>query len=226
MKKYNQNGGIALVLSDIILAAALIAAVALGWWAFQQRQDYKNSFDKKLSQEVAKAEADQKARLEKEFAEREKSPNKTFKGSATYGSITFEYPKTWSGYVDQGSSNAPINGYFFPDIVPAVNSGGSTPTAFALRIELIDTDYAQIVKQFDSQIQQGKLTAAAYVPPKMSGVANVQTGTRFDGELEQNIQGSMVVIKVRDKTLKIYTQSTRYLPDLNNSVLKSLTFAP
>lgn len=226
MKKYNQSGGIALVLSDIILVIALIAAAVFGWWAFQQRQDYKNNFDKKVSQEIAKAEAAQKTQLENEFAEREKSPNKTFKGSATYGSITFEYPKTWSGYVDQSSSNAPINGYFFPDIVPAVNSGSSTPPAFALRVELIDTDYDQIVKQFDSQIQQGKLTAAAYVPPKMSKAANVQTGMRFEGELEQNIQGSMVVIKVRDKTLKIYTQSTRYSSDFNNVVLKTLTFAP
>lgn len=226
MKKHNQNGGIALVVSDILLIAALIASLLFGWWAFGQRQDYKNNFDKKLSQEVAKAKAEQKTQLEAEFAEREKSPAKTFKGSATYGSITFDYPKTWSGYVDQSNSSTPINGYFFPDVVPAVGSGGSPPTAFALRVELLNADYAQTLKQFDSQTQQGKLTAAAYVPPKMAGVANVQTGTRFDGELESNIQGSMVIIKVRDKTLKLYTQSPKYLADFNQIVLKSLTFAP
>lgn len=222
----NQNGGAALVFINILLILGLAAAGGFGWWAFQQRQDYKNNFDKKLSEEVATAETTQKAELEKEFAEREKSPNKTFKGSATYGSITFNYPKTWSGYVDQSNSNEPINGYFFPEIVPSVNRGSSTPTAFALRVELVGTDYAQTVKQFDSQISQGKLTATAYVPPKMAGVTNVQTGTRFDGEIEQDISGSMMVIKVRDKTLKIYTQSPSYLSDFNNIVLKTLTFAP
>lgn len=226
MKKYNQSGGIVVVLSDILLIAALIAAVAFGWWAFQERQDYKSNFDKKVNEKVAKAEAAQKSQLEAEFAEREKSPNKTFKGSATYGSITFNYPKTWSGYVSQSNTSTPINSYFFPDIVPGVESSGSTPTAYALRVELVDADYAQTVDQFDSQIQQGKLSAKAYVPPKMSGVANVQTGTRFDGELEPNIQGSMVIIKVRDKTLKIYTQSSQFINDFSSTILQSLTFAP
>jgi len=226
MRKYDQTGGTALVLVNILLILALAGAGAFGWWAYSERQDYKNNFDKKLSEDVAKAEAKQKVELEADFAEREKSPNRTFQGSATYGTITFNYPKTWSGYIDQSNSNEPINGYFFPDIVPSINRSSSTPTAFALRVELISTDYAQVVKQFDSQNQQGKLKAAAYVPPKMVGVANVQTGTRFDGEIEQSINGSMVVIKVRDKTLKIYTQSPQYLTDFNETVLKSLTFAP
>ncbi|HEY5549682.1 MAG TPA: hypothetical protein VIK37_00540, partial [Candidatus Saccharimonadales bacterium] len=191
-----------------------------------ERSKYKNDYQQLLKTDVEKAKPNLKTELEKEFAEREKSPNKTFKGSATYGSITFDYPKTWSGYVDQSSSNQPINGYFFPDIVPSVNRGSNTPTAFALRVELVGTDYAQAIKQLESLITQGKLKAAAYVPPKMEGAANVQTGTRFNGELEQNISGSMVVIKVRDKTLKIYTQSPSYVSDFNNIVLKSLTFAP
>src|SRR3990167_9142693 len=117
MNNKDQSGGAAIVLSDVLLVVALIAALGFGWWAFGQRQDYKNNFDKKLSEEVAKAEAEQKTEFEKEFAEKEKAPNKTFKGSATYGSITFDYPKTWSGYVDQSSNSQPINGYFFPDII-------------------------------------------------------------------------------------------------------------
>jgi hypothetical protein len=77
-----------------------------------------------------------------------------------------------------------------------------------------------------SQITQGKLKAIAYVPPQMKGKADVQTGVRFDGQIEQNLTGSMVVIKVRDKTIKIYTESTKYLSDFNDTVLKSLTFSP
>jgi hypothetical protein len=226
MKKYNQTGSVLTLLLNIILIIALIGAVAYGWTLYQQNQDYKTKFDAKVKEEVTKAEAAQKAQLEQDFTEREKSPNKTFKGPATYGSIQFNYPKTWSAYVDQSNGSTPINGYFFPDVVPSTTRNSQTPTAFALRLELVDSDYDQIVKQFDSQITQGKLKAAAYVPPKMKGKTDVQTGVRLNGEIEQNLSGSMVVIKVRDKTLKIYTESSKYLSDFNDIVLKNLTFSP
>lgn len=210
----------------VALVLALIGSGFIGAKAFIDGQRIEDGVEQIVAKEVEQAKTAQKAELEKQFAEKEKSPTKTFKGSATYGSVTFDYPKTWSGYVDQSGSSQPIDGFFFPDIVPAVSGGSSNSIAYALRVELIATDYAQVVKQFDSQITDGSVKAAAYVPPKMAAVAGVQTGTRFDGEIEQDITGSMVVVKVRDKTLKIYTQSNRYLADFNGIVLKSLTFAP
>jgi hypothetical protein len=36
----------------------------------------------------------------------------------------------------------------------------------------------------------------------------------------------MVIIKVRDKTLEIYSESADYQDDFNNIVLASLSFAP
>src|SRR5436190_23400193 len=105
MRKYDQNGGIALVLSDIIMAILLIAALAFGYWAFAGRQDYKNHSDKKVTAAVFKAKKAQSDSDSVTFAEKEKLPNKTFKGPATYGSVTFSYPKTWSGYVDQSNSS-------------------------------------------------------------------------------------------------------------------------
>jgi hypothetical protein len=36
----------------------------------------------------------------------------------------------------------------------------------------------------------------------------------------------MLVIKVRDKTLEISTESNDYLNDFNNIILASLTFVP
>jgi hypothetical protein len=116
-----------------------------------------------------------------------------------------------------------VNGYFEPGTVPGVN--GATP--FALRVEMLNQDYSQVVSQLTSQVQtsKGALTAAAYIPPKMVGVANVQTGTMFSGAISQKKNGSMVVIKVRDKTLKIYSESKDYLADFNN-ILASLTFSP
>jgi hypothetical protein len=209
----------------ILLTVLLVISLVFGGWAFSKMQDYKNNSDQKTAQAVAQAEANQKTQLQAQFDEQSKSPNKTFHGSSTYGSVSFSYPKTWSAYVDTSSTSEPINAYFHPNEVPGIQS----KTAYALRLELLSTDYAQIVQQFSSQIQQGTLTAKAYTPPKLNGVTNVQPGTLFSGQINSSDStqiGTLLAIKVRDKTLEISTQSADYLADFNNTILPSLSFAP
>lgn len=218
----NQRGSVASLGLLVFLGVALIGALIFGGWAYKGRQDYKNNSDTKTSAAVESAKKAQASELQKVFDEQQKKPSVSYKGPTTYGTITFDYPKTWSGYVDGSVSGEPINGYFYPQIVPGLQS----KSAYALRVELVDSEYASILQQHDSQVKDGTAKASAYVPPKMVGVANVQPGTRFDGVLDQDITGSMVIIKVRDKTLEVYTQSNDFLSDFNNTVLPSLTFAP
>jgi hypothetical protein len=223
---YNSGGSTGRnILMTIVLVLLLIGALAFGGWAFKNMQDYKNNSDKKAAVAVEAAKKVQTTQLQAQFDEQSKSPNKTFHGSPTYGSISFNYPKTWSGYIDSSNSSEPINAYFNPDIVPGVQS----KTAYALRLELVSTDYAQVLQQLNSQITQGTVTARAYVPPKLQGVANVVPGTYLSGQInnqDQTQRGFMVAIKVRDKTLEIYTDSAEFANDFNNIVLASLSFAP
>ncbi len=220
--KRNQNGSVASVGLLVFLIIALVGTLIFGGWSFMSRQDYKNNSDKKAAVAVDAAKTAQTSQLQQQFAEQEKLPTKTYKGSVTYGSVSFDYPKTWSGYVDESSSSEPINGYFYPVIVPGLQS----KTAYALRVELVNTDYSSVLNQYDPQIKAGSVKASAIIPPKMVGAANVQPGTRLDGALDQNTNGSMVIIKVRDKTLQVYTQSNNFLNDFDNTVLPSLTFVP
>jgi hypothetical protein len=223
--QYSPSGGSKHILTIIILVVLLIASLAFGYWAFSGRQDYKNNSDKKAAAAVAAAKTAQAAQLQTQFDQQSKSPYKTFSGSPTYGSITFSYPKTWSAYVDTTNTSEPINGYFAPGEVPGIQS----KSAFALRVELVNTDYTQVLQQFSSLITQGTVTAKAYVPPKLQGVANVTAGTYLSGQInnqDQTQRGSMVAIRVRDKTLEIYTESADFLSDFNNTILASLTFAP
>lgn len=222
MDSKHQAGSVASYVAIFTLGLALLGTAIFAGWSFSSRQDFKNSSDQKSAAAVESAKKTQEAELQKQFAEKEKLPTKTYKGSTTYGTITFDYPKTWSGYVDDTSSSAPISAYFHPDIVPSFQS----KTAYALRIDLVTSDYSSILRKYDSQIKTGTIKAAAYVPPKMDGVANVQPGTRLDGELTSTTNGSMVIIKVRDKTLQIYTENNDFLKDFNDTVLASLTFAP
>jgi hypothetical protein len=222
---YNSGGQSRGNLLTVVLALLLVAALVFGGWAFSKMRDYKNNGAKMTSAAVAtavnKAQADQKA----QDAQDNKSPYKTFNGSPTYGSVSFNYPKNWSAYIDTTNTSEPINGYFYPGEVPGIQS----KTAFALRLELLSTDYSQVIQQLSSSVQQGTLTAKAYLPTKLNGVANVQPGTLFSGQInsqDQTQRGSLLAIKVRDKTLEISTQSNDYLADFNNTVLSSLTFAP
>jgi hypothetical protein len=190
------------------------------------RQDYKNNSDQKSAQAVDAAKKIQAEQLQKKFDEDYKNPNKSFQGAIAFGSVAFNYPKTWSAYVDETGGSEPINGYFYPDKVPSISSG----TAFALRVEIINSTYNQVMQQYSSQIKQGKLKAAAYLPPKMAGVTNAQPGTKLDGVVNRSQTGeqtgSMVIVQVRDKTLKVYTASTSFLPDFNNIILPSLSYLP
>lgn len=227
MNKRSESGSVVTIVIIIALVLALMAVSALAFWAYTSQQDYKNNSDQKVAKAVSAATAAQKAQLEAQFAEESKNPNQTYRGSSTYGSITFKYPKTWSAYVDETDQNEPINGYFYPGAVPGVSGS----TAFALRVELVSNAYDQVLQEFDVAGNAGKLTAVAYVPPKMKNVANVQPGTMFSGNigLDQQgnpVNGQMLVIKVRDKTLKIYTQSKNFSADFNKTVLPSLTFVP
>jgi hypothetical protein len=221
----NQKGGgnTAVVISLVVL---LLASLGFGYWAFSGRQDYKNNTDKKVAVAVASGKTQQSAADKASYDELIKKPYKSFTGNATYGTISFSYPKTWSAYVDQTDANEPLNAYFYPGEVPGVNG----TTAYPLRVELVNTEYSQVLEQYSSIIAQGDAKSAAYIPPKMAGVNNVQPGVRLDGSLWQDNdvkqKGSMVIIKVRDKTMQIYSQSPDFASDFNNIILPSLTFVP
>lgn len=215
------------LIASTVLGVLLIAAIVFGWWAFSGRQDYKNNSDKKSAAAVSAAQKALSAQLQAQYDAKSQSPYKTFSGPATYGSVSFNYPKNWSAYVDQTSPDQPIEAYFYPDQVPGISGN----TAFALRVELVANDYSSLLDQFQSNIQDGSITASAYLPPKMKGVANAQAGTRLDGQINQGSDGtpqngSMVILKVRDKSLQIYTESNNYVADFNDIILASLKFTP
>lgn len=206
----------------IVLVVLLVLAVAFGGWAYQGRSNYKKIAEGDAA--VARSAVAKQAQLQTQYDTLSKQPYKAYKGSPTFGSISFNYPKNWAAYIDETGTVEPVDGWFYPDQVP----GTQGKTAFALRLELVNTAYSDVLTNFSSQVQAGTAKASAYVPPKLVGVANVQAGTKIDGLIDQgnNFTGSIVIIKVRDKTLEIYTQSNDFSSDFTGTVLSSLTFAP
>ncbi len=203
----------------IITVLLLLMAAGFGLWAFSRSLDYKNNSDKKSAVAVSKAEDILTKKKDAEFAEAEKQPFKTYISPSTAGTINITYPRTWSAFVTESDkSSTPVEGYFHPNFVPGVQSGVS----FALRLQVLDQKYDQVMKQFDSAAKTGKVKIGPFRAVKVQEIL----GSRLDGEIAQNQQGSMIVLPLRDKTIKIFTEAGTFTNDFNNTVLPSLTFSP
>jgi hypothetical protein len=207
----------------ILLVVALLASLGFGGWAFATRQNYKNNSDKISAVAVEKALAEQKVTLDAEFVEKQKQPYDTYSGKPEAGSIVFQYPRTWSAYMIEEDGSTPIEGYIHPLFVPSVSN---SDTAFALRIEVVGTAYADAVKQFDGLLKQKAVTVAPFRFAKVpDSLGTIVTGKIKSGK--DNVVGTMVIMPIRDKTMRIWTESnSAFAKDFNEAVLPSLTFVP
>lgn len=214
------------VLTVMLLAFFILLSLSLtlfGFWAFTGRQEYKNKTDKITAKAVEAAKQQVAVDKEKEFVEKEKSPFKEYKGPSTYGSLGILYPKTWSGFVSETArASIPVEGYFHPGVVPGLQSG----TSFALRVQVTSQPYDVELQQFEQQAKAGKVKISPYKAPKVQGTL----GARIEGEINTNTvanqKGIVVLFPIRDKTLKISTESEQFRGDFDNVIMANLTFVP
>lgn len=220
MKRINQSGLVDVwLIAFIVVMLLFLSSLGFGFWSYTQGQDYKVVEDQEISEAVEKANEELSAKKDLEFLEKEKLPLRVYNGPAQSGSLVINYPKTWSVYVDEkGNGNAPLSGAMQPNFVPGLTSGNN----LALRFEVINTPYATAVKSLEGSVKNGKVKAIPYASP--SDPANV--GLRYDGEIISKKQGAMVMFPLRDKTVKIWSEATQYLPDFNDIILKNFSYKP
>jgi hypothetical protein len=221
MIKHNQDGAASGVMISLILTIVLLlGAIGFGFWAFSSRQDYKDNSDAKADAAVRVAVEKESATKDKQFAEEEKNPLKTYNGPEALGSLVIKYPKTWSGYVSANTgSNSSLDAYFNPDVVPAVGNQDST---FALHVQVVSQPYTRTLQTFANQQKAGKLTISAYALPKLPKVV----GVRVTGKLSQRHDGTVVVLPLRSQTIEIETDGTQFLSDYDNIILPNFSFLP
>lgn len=209
----------AVIVSFVITIVLLLAAIGFAAWAYMSMQDYKNNSDKKVAAAVEKAKQEESAAKDAEYAEKLKDPFKTYQGPSAYGSLNFQYPKTWSAMITEGTNKqAPIDGYFFPDYLPGVQP----ETAFALRVQVLPGSYSSTSTKYSSAAERGEVKISPVSLPKMPDVV----GVRIEGQLTQKVRGILIYLPLRDKTLAISTQNAELVKDFENIVLSSFTFEP
>ncbi len=191
----------------------LVGSLAFGVWSFVNYLDQKQDVDIKISKAVDAAKKEQADADEIKRQESLKVPNLVFYGPSDYGRVTFNYPKTWSTYVSKdGSSGGSFEAYLNPVAVPPITSG----QLFALRVVIKTEDYDKALTSYSSLVKSGKLESSAVS-------ADGSNGTRFDGNFSDNLRGSLVIFKIRDKTLTIRTDANTFTEDFN-AIVSSIEF--
>lgn len=203
----------------IVMSVLFVGTAIFAVWAFMERQEYKHETDAIVAREVEAAVAQNTDELEAEFIEREKEPLTSYSGPSAYGGIRIAYPKTWSAYVlEHGQGSTPLEGYMHPGFVPDETGD----TRLAVTFQVSTRSYQDSVRRFERAAERGEVTINPIEAANVDGV----TGTRIDGEITKDTQGSVVLFEIRDKTLMLTTRSPDYMDDFDNIILKNLTFNP
>lgn len=218
MNKTNlEQGSVNPLLIASILLGLLAAGFAGGFfWAYTNYVDQRDNTQSKVTTAVTEAKKAQVSEDEKVFAERIKEPYSQLVGPEDLGQVTFSYPKTWSVYIAKnGSNNLNYEAYLNPQAVPTV----SPSQPFAARVVINETLYETSVKSYDSLVKKGDLASSSIT---IGGF----TGVRLDGKFSSTRSGTVVLFKVRDKTLLVACDIDSFKEDFDNIVLKSLDFNP
>jgi len=202
---YEKGSTKAWMIATISLIVLVTGLAVLAVWLYMNYSDQKTNVDAKIDVAVVIAKKNQADSDELKFYERDKEPNRQFVGPDDYGRVTFNYPKTWSVYVDKDASSGGIyEAYLNPIVVPPVSSSQQ----FAARVSIQELDYDKVLSTYDSLVKKGDLKSS-------SVSADNNSGTRFDGNFTKDIRGSAVVFKIRDKTLTIRTDANTFTEDFN-----------
>lgn len=209
-----------LAIPFIMLLLFFFGALGFGFWAFAERGHYKDESDQEVAQAVQKAIEDTQKTEATKYAEEAKKPYDVYIGPAAFGNITINYPKTWSSYVIENERGGnPVNGYFQPKTVPNVTDIDQT---FALRVELVQTSYDVVLNGFRSSVTKGDVTVAPFTLAKVPSVV----GSRVEGQITPRKQGTMVILPLRNMTLKVWTESNDFKADFDTHILPNFTFVP
>lgn len=199
-----------------LIVVSLLAVLFIGLfiWMWVKWNDASTNVKGKVDVAVAEAKNELQAKLESEFEEKEKYPYKVFTGPTDLGELSFEYPKTWSLYV-QSSANrgGDYAAYLNPGQVNVVQDD----TVMALRVSIKGTLFDQAISDFAEKVRSGDMTLS-------TTVVNGNNVNVYTGKLDNEYQGIICVFKLRDKTVMLQTDSTSVFSDDFYRILKTVKF--
>ena len=216
MSRARQQGAASAALL-VIMTVAFLASTVFGIWAFMGMQENQQDVDAQIAEATEAAIELTEREKEAEFAAREKEPFRAYSASPVYGSLTFGFPKSWNVFVEEKSSGTLLDFYARPELIP----GTGKNVKFALRVQIVDSSYEKEAAKLESGIEKGALTAVAYRASKVPQ----QLGILVRGEIGNDKRGVFVLLPLRDKTFRFWTEAEEYIEDFD-AIMETVTFNP
>ncbi|MBR3177631.1 hypothetical protein IKF27_02395 [Candidatus Saccharibacteria bacterium] len=208
-----KNRSVLWIIITIISGLTAITFIILFIWMYNKWNDTDSNVQGQINSAVAIARSEATEKAEREFEEREKNPYKIFSGPADFGSLTFEYPKTWSLYEEEdASTNNDFSAYLNPDKVPPVDSNNP----IALRVMILNESYDSYIQSYQSKVEDDSMTLT--VSPVGGTNANI-----YKGRLDNDFQGIAAILKIRDKTVVMQTDALLYETEFNH-ILSTVSY--
>ena len=199
-----------------LIVVSLLAVLFIGLfiWMWVKWNDASTNVKGKVDVAVAEAKNELQTKLESEFEEKEKYPYKVFTGPTDLGELSFEYPKTWSLYV-QSSANrgGDYAAYLNPGQVNVVQDD----TVMALRVSIKGTLFDQAISDFAEKVRSGDMTLS-------TTVVNGNNVNVYTGKLDNEYQGIICVFKLRDKTVMLQSEYTSVVSADFYRIVKTVKF--
>lgn len=201
----------------VLIVEALVAVTFIGLfiWIYSEYNAVRTDVEGQITKAVAEARIQQADKDEAEFAEREKYPYKTFSGPEDYGELSFEYPKTWSVFV---AADASKGGDFIAYLNPGQINPVTNDMINALRVTIRDASFESVVSEYQNIMSRNSdLTVESIT-------VNGGTANRYSGTIPgTDLKGIIVVLKIRDKTAILSTDSLLFKSDFEK-VIDSIKF--
>jgi hypothetical protein len=81
---------------------------------------------------------------------------------------------------------------------------------------------SDVLAKYQDNVQIGTVKVKPYSLPMVPKVV----GNYLTGQIQEQKQGQMVILPMRNQTLLIWTESKTFQNDFNKIILKNFTFSP
>lgn len=203
-----------ILIASIILAAVFFLLMVLFMILFVLAKKDYNELSENVDLKVGQAISEAKTEQALADAEEAKKDTRTFTGPTDYGQLSFDYPKNWSVYI---ASDASKGGNFVAYLNPLEIEPVSESTVYALRVTIQDKDFETTTKEYQRYLEKGDLSMETTM------VDNV-AANRYTGKIPgTELNGVIVIFKIRDKTAILRTDSALLVKDFD-TVLSTVKF--
>lgn len=194
----------------IILGLLVVVLGGLAGWSLYSYQQEKTTVQEQIDAAVQQAKQEQKQADEARFEKERKKPYRTYSAPDVFGAITLSFPKNWNVYVEDSTRGNPLMDVkMHPDLVREQEES-DRPKAF--RMQLVNDLYEEATSDYRRDVERDELQANTVT---VSGIE----GVRYEGNIADEHDGSLVALPYRDKTILMWTESQKFVPDFN-TVLK------